>query len=174
MKKLRISGTVNDSIVDGPGLRFTIFTQGCPHNCPGCHNPQTHSMKGGKKISINKLYKQIKENGLLSGITFSGGEPFVQAKTLIPLAKKLKEDNFEIASYTGYLFEDLVNDKVPFAKELLKYLDVLIDGKFVLSLKSMDLAFKGSSNQRTIDVQKSLKENKTILSSDNRWLKKLP
>ena len=174
MKKLRISGTVNDSIVDGPGLRFTIFTQGCPHNCPGCHNPQTHSMKGGKKISINKLYKQIKKNGLLSGITFSGGEPFVQAKTLIPLAKKLKEDNFEIASYTGYLFEDLVNDKVPFAKELLKYLDVLIDGKFVLSLKSMDLAFKGSSNQRTIDVQKSLKENKTILSSDNRWLKKLP
>jgi len=174
MKKLRISGTVNDSIVDGPGLRFTIFTQGCPHNCPGCHNPQTHSMKGGKKISINKLYKQIKENGLLSGITFSGGEPFVQAKTLIPLAKKLKEDNFEIASYTGYLFEDLVNDKVPFGKELLKYLDVLIDGKFVLSLKSMDLAFKGSSNQRTIDVQKSLKENKTILSSDNRWLKKLP
>lgn len=174
MKKLRISGTVNDSIVDGPGLRFTIFTQGCPHNCPGCHNPQTHSMKGGKKISINKLYKQIKENGLLSGITFSGGEPFVQAKTLIPLAKKLKEDNFEIASYTGYLFEDLLNDKVPFAKELLKYLDVLIDGKFVLSLKSMDLAFKGSSNQRTIDVQKSLKENKTILSSDNRWLKKLP
>ena len=174
MKKLRISGTVNDSIVDGPGLRFTIFTQGCPHNCPGCHNPQTHSMKGGKKISINKLYKQIKENGLLSGITFSGGEPFVQAKTLIPLAKKLKEDNFEIASYTGYLFEDLVNNKVPFAKELLKYLDVLIDGKFVLSLKSMDLAFKGSSNQRTIDVQKSLKENKTILSSDNRWLKKLP
>lgn len=174
MKKLRISGTVNDSIVDGPGLRFTIFTQGCPHNCPGCHNPQTHSMKGGKKISINRLYKQIKENGLLSGITFSGGEPFVQAKTLIPLAKKLKEDNFEIASYTGYLFEDLVNDKVPFAKELLKYLDVLIDGKFVLSLKSMDLAFKGSSNQRTIDVQKSLKENKTILSSDNRWLKKLP
>lgn len=174
MKKLRISGTVNDSIVDGPGLRFTIFTQGCPHNCPGCHNPQTHSMKGGKKISINKLYKQIKKNGLLSGITFSGGEPFVQAKMLIPLAKKLKEDNFEIASYTGYLFEDLVNDKVPFAKELLKYLDVLIDGKFVLSLKSMDLAFKGSSNQRTIDVQKSLKENKTILSSDNRWLKKLP
>lgn len=174
MKKLRISGTVNDSIVDGPGLRFTIFTQGCPHNCPGCHNPQTHSMKGGKKISINKLYKQIKKNGLLSGITFSGGEPFVQAKTLIPLAKKLKKDNFEIASYTGYLFEDLMNDKVPFAKELLKYLDVLIDGKFVLSLKSMDLAFKGSSNQRTIDVQKSLKENKTILSSDNRWLKKLP
>lgn len=174
MKKLRISGTVNDSIVDGPGLRFTIFTQGCPHNCPGCHNPQTHSMKGGKKISINKLYKNIKENSLLSGVTFSGGEPFIQAKTLLPLAKKLKENNIEIASYTGYLFEDLINDKVPFGKELLKYLDVLIDGKFVLSLKSMDLAFKGSSNQRTIDVQKSLKENKAIISTDDRWTKKLP
>lgn len=171
MKRLRISGIVNDSIVDGPGLRFAIFTQGCPHNCPGCHNPQTHSLKGGKKISINKLYKKIKENGLLGGVTFSGGEPFLQAKTLLPLAKKLKEDKIELASYTGFLFEELLNEKVPGGKELLSQLDILIDGKFVQSLKSLDLAFKGSSNQRTIDVQKSLKKGKAVLSKDPRWNK---
>ena len=154
MKRLRISGIVNDSIVDGPGLRFTIFTQGCPHHCPGCHNPQTHPLKGGKKISIKKLYKKIKENGLLCGVTFSGGEPFLQAKTLLPLAKKLREDGIEIAAYTGFLFEELLNGKVP-------------EGK----LKSLDLAFKGSSNQRTIDVQKSLEKGKAVLSKNPRWNK---
>ncbi len=171
MKKLRIAGIVNDSIVDGPGLRFTIFTQGCPHNCPGCHNPKTHSFKGGKKISIKKLYKQIKTNSLLGGVTFSGGEPFMQAKALLPLAKKLKEDNIEIACYTGFLFEDLLKDSVKDAKQLLQYIDILIDGKFVLSLKSLDLPFKGSSNQRTIDVQKSLSLGKAVISQDKRWVK---
>ena len=171
MKRLRISGIVNDSIVDGPGLRFTIFTQGCPHHCPGCHNPQTHPLKGGKKISIKKLYKKIKENGLLCGVTFSGGEPFLQAKTLLPLAKKLREDGIEIAAYTGFLFEELLGGKVPEGKELLSQLDVLIDGKFVQKLKSLDLAFKGSSNQRTIDVQKSLEKGKAVLSKDPRWNK---
>lgn len=171
MKKLRISGLVNDSIVDGPGLRFTIFTQGCLHNCPGCHNPQTHSLKGGKKISIEKLYKNIKENNLLSGITFSGGEPFLQAKILLPLAKKLKADKFELAAYTGFLFEDILNGKVAGGKEFLSQLDILIDGKFVQNLKSLDLAYKGSSNQRTIDVKKSLENGKVVLSKDPRWNK---
>ena len=169
MKKLRISGIVNDSIVDGPGLRYTIFTQGCPHNCPGCHNPQTHSYKGGRKISIRKIEKEIKANPLLYGVTFSGGEPFIQAKELLPIAKFVKEQGLELASYTGFVFEELNSGNIPFAKELLQYIDVLIDGKFVLSQKSLDLKFKGSKNQRTLDIQKSLKENKAVFSTNEKW-----
>lgn len=169
MKKLRISGIVNDSIVDGPGLRLCVFTQGCPHHCPGCHNPQTHDYKGGRKISIRKIEKDILANPLLTGITFSGGEPFIQAKQLLPLAKFIKEKGLELASYTGFLFEELYNNKVPFARELLNYIDVLIDGKFVLAQRSLNLKFKGSKNQRTIDVQASLKEGKAVLSTNEKW-----
>ena len=169
MKKLRISGIVNDSIVDGPGLRLCVFTQGCPHHCPGCHNPQTHDFKRKKKISIRKIEKDILANPLLTGITFSGGEPFIQAKQLLPLAKFIKEKGLELASYTGFLFEELYNNKVPFARELLNYIDVLIDGKFVLAQRSLNLKFKGSKNQRTIDVQASLKEGKAVLSTNEKW-----
>lgn len=169
MARLRISGLVNDSIVDGPGLRYTIFTQGCPHHCEGCHNPQTHAFKGGKMINIKKIAKEIDNNPLLYGVTFSGGEPFAQAKRLIPLAKHIKEKGLELACYTGYLFEILNSGQIPFAKELLSYIDILIDGKFVLSQKSLDLRFKGSKNQRTIDVQASLKENRAILSNNPKW-----
>lgn len=169
MARLRISGLVNDSIVDGPGLRYTIFTQGCPHHCEGCHNPQTHAFKGGKMINIKKIAKEIDDNPLLYGVTFSGGEPFAQAKRLIPLAKHIKEKGLELACYTGYLFEILNSGQIPFAKELLSYIDILIDGKFVLSQKSLDLRFKGSKNQRTIDVQASLKENRAILSNNPKW-----
>ena len=171
MKRLRISGIENDSIVDGPGLRLTIFTQGCPHHCPGCHNPQTHSLKGGKKISVSKVIKEIAESPLIYGVTFSGGEPFLQAKTLIPIARFVKAQGLELACYTGFLFEELVAGKVPFARELLNYIDVLIDGKFVLAQKSLDLKYKGSKNQRTIDVQKSLQEGKAVLSEDEKWNK---
>lgn len=171
MAKLRISGCVNDSIVDGPGLRFTLFTQGCPHNCPGCHNPQTHDFKGGYNASIKKIFAQIKANPLLSGVTFSGGEPFVQAKTLVPLAKMIKEAGLELACYTGFVFEQLASDQVKGSRELLNYIDVLIDGKFVLSQRSLDLAFKGSKNQRTINVPQSLKEGKVVLEKSERWTK---
>ena len=171
MAKLRISGCVNDSIVDGPGLRFTLFTQGCPHNCPGCHNPQTHDFKGGYNASIKKIFAQIKANPLLSGVTFSGGEPFMQAKALVPLAKMIKEKGLELACYTGFVFEQLASDQVKGARELLNYIDVLIDGKFVLSQRSLDLAFKGSKNQRTINVPQSLKEGKVVLEKSERWTK---
>lgn len=169
MARLRISGLMNDSIVDGPGLRYTIFTQGCPHHCEGCHNPQTHPFKGGKKINIKKIEKEIQANPLLYGVTFSGGEPFTQAKTLIPLAKFVKEKGLELACYSGYLFEQLISGQIPFAKELLQYVDILIDGKFVLSQKSLNLKFKGSKNQRTIDVQTSLKQNKPVISQNPKW-----
>ena len=170
MAKLKISGVVNDSIVDGPGLRLSIFTQGCPHNCPGCHNPQTHPFKGGKTYSLRKFKKTILNNPLLYGVTFSGGDPFSQAKALIPFAKFTKERGLELACYTGFLFEQLISGEVAYAKELLQYIDILIDGKFVISQKSLNLRFKGSKNQRTIDVQASLKEDKAILSSNEKWV----
>ena len=168
--RLRIAGIVNDSIVDGPGLRLTVFTQGCPHHCPGCHNAHTHSYKGGKKIFVSKIMKQIDENPLLSGVTFSGGEPFIQAKKLIPIAQHVKNKGLELACYTGFVFEELVSGKVPYAKELLSYVDILIDGKFVLAQKSLNLKFKGSKNQRTIDVQQSLKEGKVVLTTNKKWI----
>ncbi len=170
MARIRISGIVNDSIVDGPGLRYTIFTQGCPHHCEGCHNPQTHSFKGGKKISLRKIKKDILSNPLLQGVTFSGGDPFVQAEKLVPVAKFIKERGLELACYTGYTFEALYSDHIPFAKELLSYIDVLIDGRFILKQKSLDLKFKGSSNQRTIDVQASIREGKPIIMTDPKWV----
>ncbi len=170
MAKLKISGVVNDSIVDGPGLRLTIFTQGCPHHCEGCHNPQTHPFKGGKSYPLRKFKKDILSSPLLYGVTFSGGDPFSQAKALIPYAKFVKEQGLELACYTGFLFEQLASGSVPYGKELLSFVDILIDGKFVLSQKSLNLRFKGSKNQRTIDVQTSLKENKPILSTDEKWV----
>lgn len=171
MSKLRISGYVNDSIVDGPGLRFTIFTQGCPHHCEGCHNPQTHDPKGGHVEKIDKIWKLIQTNPLLSGVTLSGGEPFAQAEALLPLVKLIHASGLEIAAYSGYHFEELISGNIPRAKELLSYVDVLIDGRFILSQRSLDLKFKGSKNQRTINVQESLQKGKIILETSARWTK---
>ena len=167
---LKLSGIVNDSIVDGPGLRLSIFTQGCPHHCPGCHNPETHSFKGGKHTRKSKLIKKIDANPLLAGVTFSGGEPFCQAKDLIPIAKHIKEKGLELACYSGYTFEALSSGVVPHAKDLLKYVDVLIDGRFILDQRSLSLKFKGSKNQRTIDVQRSLENGIATISTDPRWV----
>ena len=170
MSDLRIAGTVGESITDGPGFRFTVFTQGCPHHCEGCHNPQTHPFKGGKKVNIKKIIKEIDANPLLYGVTFSGGEPFIQAKALIPLAKHIKEKGLELACYTGFLFEYLNSCQLPYAKELLNYIDILIDGKFIISQKSLDCKFKGSRNQRTIDVQNSLLKNCAVISKNPKWI----
>ena len=155
--ELRLSGIVNDSIVDGPGLRYTIFTQGCPHKCPGCHNPQTHDFKGGYVESVDNLLKDIKANPLLNGVTFSGGEPFCQSEALSVLADEIHKLGLDIVTYTGYTFEELYNDKEhPEYLELLKRTDVLIDGPFMIDLKSLDCKFRGSTNQRIIDVKKTL------------------
>lgn len=161
--KLRIAGTVNDSIVDGPGIRFTIFTQGCPHNCEGCHNPQTHSFEGGEIVDTDDLLEKIKGNPLLDGVTFSGGEPFCQAEALAELGKKVKELGMNVITYTGYTFEKLWSerDKEHWG-ELLEVTDHLIDGPFVLAQKDWEIKFRGSSNQRYIDCQASLKEGRAV------------
>lgn len=165
---LRIAGTVNDSIVDGPGIRFTIFTQGCPHRCKGCHNPQTHDLYGGKIVTIDSLIIQIQSNPLLDGVTFSGGEPFLQAESLAELGKYIHaHTSLNIVTYTGYTFEELLSvsnvDKA--CMRLLEESDILIDGLFIESEKSYELRFKGSSNQRCINVKDSLLQNKIVLAN---------
>lgn len=161
--KLRIAGTVNDSIVDGPGIRFTIFTQGCPHHCEGCHNPQTHDFNGGEIVEADEIIEKIKKNPLLDGVTFSGGEPFCQAETLADIGRKIKAIGLNIITYTGYTFEELYeNREKNHWNDLLSVTDFLIDGKFILSQKDWNLKFRGSLNQRYIDCQKSLKEGRAV------------
>lgn len=167
--KIRIAGFVNDSITDGAGLRFALFTQGCPHNCKGCHNPQTHDVNGGYEIELSEILKQIDENPLLSGVTLSGGEPILQADKLVAFAEEIKKRGLNLALYTGFTFEQLQAKNSVAINQLLSYVDVLIDGKFELDKRSLDLKFKGSSNQRIIDLQKSLKENKVIEMQNSSW-----
>lgn len=164
MKNLRIAGVVNESIVDGKGIRYTIFVQGCPHHCEGCHNPQTHDFSGGNEITIQQLLKDIQKDPLLSGVTFSGGEPFCQPEALAALGKEIKALGLDITIYSGYTFEELwlMSEKNKAIRELLKIADILIDGKFILEQKSLMLKFRGSKNQRIIDVPKSITAGKAI------------
>lgn len=162
--KLNLYGMVNDSIVDGPGLRFSVFVQGCPHNCPGCQNPESHAFGAGTDTEIDEILKRIQGNPLLDGVTFSGGEPFGQAEGLAALGKQVKALGLNIVTFTGYTFEHLYarKDENPGWADLLEVTDYLIDGPFVEELRSLELRFRGSSNQRIIDVQKSLAAGKAI------------
>lgn len=137
--KLRIAGTVNDSIVDGPGIRFTIFTQGCPHHCEGCHNPQTHDFNGGEIVEADEIIEKIKKNPLLDGVTFSGGEPFCQAETLADIGKEIKSLGLNVITYTGYTFDEIYENRDKnHWNELLSVTDFLIDGKFILQQKGLE------------------------------------
>ena len=153
-----------DSIVDGEGIRSVIWTQGCIHNCPGCHNPETHSFKEGYLIEVDDIKEKIKELVGQDGITFSGGDPMEQASACAELARYCQEIGLNVWCYTGYTFEELLekSEVFPNIKNFLKNIDVLVDGKFMLEEKSYDVIFRGSKNQRLIDVQKSLKESKAI------------
>ena len=161
--KLRIAGTVNDSIVDGPGIRFTIFTQGCPHRCEGCHNPQTHDFNGGSDVDTDELWKKIEANPLLDGVTFSGGEPFCQAEALAELGRRIRAAELNVITYTGYEFEQLYENREKDGwGELLAVTDILIDGRFELDKKDWNIKFRGSSNQRYLDCQASLEGRKAV------------
>ena len=166
---LDLSGIVSDSIVDGPGIRVTVFCQGCPHHCPGCHNPETWEFGCGTRIPVEAVVEIVEGNPLCRGVTFSGGEPFAQAAAFAKLAKLLKEKGYEVASYSGYTFEDLLSGN-PDQRELLASIDVLIDGPFLQSQKSLEIAFRGSRNQRILDVKKSLAEGKAVETASKRWL----
>lgn len=161
--KLRIAGTVQDSIVDGPGIRFVIFTQGCPHHCPGCHNPQTHDFAGGYEVNSEELIQKMEENPLLSGVTFSGGEPFCQAEALVPIAEAVKAAGKHLMVYTGYLYEQLLAMKDPFVQRLLELADVLVDGPFILAERNLTLQYRGSENQRVIDLKKTKEAGEIVL-----------
>lgn len=159
--KIKIAGIVQESIVDGPGFRTAIFTQGCPHHCPGCHNPQTHDFDGGTWIETEEIIKPILNNILLDGITLSGGEPFCQAEACAEIARAARESGLNVWSYSGYTYEQLASGKDEW-KMLLSELDVLVDGPFIMDKKTLDARFRGSSNQRLIDVQKSLKSGEIV------------
>lgn len=158
---IRIADIINESIVDGPGLRFTIFAQGCPHNCKGCHNPSTHGMDGGRFINIDTVLNMIDDNPLLDGVTFSGGEPLLQYKEFAEIAKEVRKRDLNVMVYTGYNWEELINSSEKY-KIFLENVDFLVDGVFIEDLRNIDLKFKGSENQRIIDVKQSLEKNKCV------------
>ena len=165
---LNLAGIVGDSIVDGPGIRTTVFSQGCPHHCPDCHNPETWDFGCGTDMDEETILEIVRSNPLCRGVTFSGGEPFAQAKGFCKLAKLLKNANYEVASYTGYTFEELL-DGSEAQRELLNTIDVLIDGPFLMEEKTLEVPFRGSRNQRILDVPKSLAANAPVEISKGRW-----
>ncbi len=153
-----------DSIVDGEGIRSVIWFQGCSHNCPGCHNPETHDFKAGVEVSLKTMKKQIDELEYQTGVTFSGGDPMMQVEALYELASYVHEKGMNVWVYTGYTFEELMilADKSDIFMKALEQIDVLVDGKFVMDLKSFEVQFRGSSNQRILDVKKSLEKKKAV------------
>ena len=166
---LDLSGIISDSIVDGPGIRTTIFCQGCPHHCPGCHNPETWAFGCGTPMEEEWLLEIVQSNPLCRGVTFSGGEPFAQAAGFAKLARLLKQRGYEVASYSGYTFEALLHG-TPEQRELLQTIDILIDGPLIQAEKSLELAFRGSRNQRILDVPKSLAAGEAVVTASKRWL----
>lgn len=163
MSKLRLAAPCNiDSIVDGPGLRIVVWTQGCPHHCPFCHNAQTQPFEDGFEADSDEIIKYIQSSHLQAGITLSGGEPFMQAQALIPVAQAAIDMGLNVWAYSGFTYEEILADEDK--RVLLEYVDVLVDGRFINDLKHYKLRFKGSRNQRIIDVKQSLLQNEVVLS----------
>ena len=156
-KNIRLSGIAYESLVNGPGIRRVFFAQGCRHNCAGCFNPETHDFNGGELKDMNSLIEDVRENPLLDGITFSGGDPMEQAEIFMIMAKEFKSMGLNTWCYTGYRLEDILRDEVKL--EFLKYIDVLVDGKFEEDLKADNLKYKGSLNQRIIDIKKTFEND---------------
>ena len=158
--QIRIAGLVPESFVDGDGIRFAIFMQGCRRNCEGCQNPETHALDGGKILDTTEIIVAIKKNPLLDGITLTGGEPFLQINAANELARAAKNLGLNVWCYTGFTFEEIKNSP------LLENIDVLVDGEFILKLRDLDLQFRGSRNQRIIDVKKTFEQKKIVLWSE--------
>ncbi|MGN0718548.1 MAG: anaerobic ribonucleoside-triphosphate reductase activating protein [Anaerovoracaceae bacterium] len=167
--KIRIAGVVRESIVDGPGLRFVVFCQGCPHGCPGCHNEATHDFSGGYDCEIEKILAAIENDPLLDGVTFSGGEPLCQPAAFHVLAQEIKRrfPGKNIVTFTGYTYEELqpLAAQDPDLAGLLDLTDLLIDGRFVEAEKDLTLQFRGSRNQRIIDMNATRAAGQVVLST---------
>lgn len=160
-----------DSIVDGPGLRTVIWTQGCSHNCPGCQNPSTHDFNGGGLVEIELVKEAIDELEYQTGITFSGGDPMFQPHACNELALYCKSKGYNIWVYTGFTFEELMklSENKPIYREFLNNIDVLVDGKFIMEEKNLNLLFRGSNNQRLIDVAKTLEKGEVVLLNEYEY-----
>ena len=159
-----LCGVNFESLVDGEGVRAVLFISGCLHNCPHCHSPQTHSFTYGKEVNqelIDQINNEIIKRPYISGITLSGGDCMYSPVETLKLIKKIKIPHNNIWCYTGFTYEQLINNKNQY--QLLKHIDILVDGKFEYSKRDISLAFRGSSNQRIIDVKKSIKQNKVVL-----------
>ena len=163
--KLQIAGIVDDSIVDGDGCRLTVFVQGCARRCPGCQNPETQPMEGGRTIDTTAILQQMAENPILSGITFSGGEPFLQPAPLASLARAVHQRGLDVWSYSGFTLEELAEraEKDKATRALLSELDVLVDGPYEEAQRDLTLHFRGSRNQRVIDMKKTRKAGRIVL-----------
>ena len=167
--KIRLAGELTiDSIVDGEGIRTVVWTQGCIHNCPGCHNPETHSFEKGFLRDVSELCNEIATLEFQDGVTLSGGDPLCQVEACLEIAKFCQNINLNVWCYTGYKMEDLLkrSEKEKKLKELLENIDVLVDSPFILELKSYNVPFRGSSNQRLINSKESIKQNKIVLYKD--------
>ena len=164
-----IYGLVPNSVTDGPGLRFGVFCQGCAHACPGCHNPDSHPYGVGDNYETKEIYDMIKKDPLVRGVTFSGGEPFDQRAAFCELAEMLKADGYEIAAYSGYTLQQLMRDKDSDKYRLLTLIDILIDGPFVLAQRSLRAGFRGSLNQRILNVPASLRRGEAVPETSPRW-----
>ncbi len=151
---IRLAGIVRESIVDGPDLRFVVFVQGCPHKCEGCHNPETHDFSGGFAATTAKVWAEIEKNPMIKGVTFSGGEPFCQAEALAELGRAAKEKGLHVMTYSGFTYETLLKKakEDTAVRELLSVTDYLVDGPFVLSQRDLSLKYRGSRNQRVLDI----------------------
>lgn len=164
-KRIRLSGIAYESLVNGPGMRRVFFAQGCKHNCPGCFNPDTHDFTGGEERNMDELIKDVLDNPILKGVTFSGGDPFEQADKFAYMARAFRNNGLNIWSYTGYKFENIIkqleNNKG--WQDLLNNIDVLVDGRFDKDKMQDGLKFRGSLNQRIIDVKESLKTGKIVI-----------
>lgn len=170
MSEIKVAGIIEDSITDGPGLRTVIFMQGCPRRCKGCHNPSAQSFEGGTSYKVSDLFDIICSNPLCMAVTFSGGEPFSQPKPLAELAELIKNKNLELAIYTGFTYEQLIEQKNTDINKLLSFTNILIDGEYIQEKRNLNIRFKGSENQRIIDIPASLKTGKVVLITDEKWL----
>ena len=161
--KVRVAGIVPESIVDGPGIRYAVFVQGCPHRCPGCHNPETHPFEAGEEMDAQDLFAAFQRDPLLKGVTLSGGEPFCQPEPVTELARQVHAAGKDVVVFTGYLFEELAASSDPTTLALLQEADLLIDGPYLEAQRDIDLRFRGSANQRLVDVKKSLAAGHVVL-----------
>ena len=183
---IQICGIIRQSIVDGPGIRFVVFTQGCPHHCPDCHNPQSWPMEGGTFVTADRLLQEIRKNPTIQGLTLSGGEPTLQCEELLPLVREVKKLGLDVVTFSGYTFEQLQKrcglegpdhgqetEGEAALRELLHLTDILVDGPYLKEQRDLSLQYRGSKNQRLLDCSASLEAGKAVLWEEEGW-KDLP